>query len=186
MFKNAALSILLTCLLGSIASADEAGKDARPINPLVQSDPRHPDGGGVALRFIRGAKPEKGDHGAYVIVAWANPPAGKDVRGYQFWGDDRIVGKKTIEFVLETVLKERPRDVFVLGNEWAAGSELDPLLEELSKRLQIDVIGGSTFKFNKVDLREEPEDVKNLISKAINLAQKAEQAAPLKGGKPTN
>ena len=185
MFKNAALSILLSCLLGSIASADDAGKDARPTDTLEQSDPR-PPGGGVALRFIRGAKPEKGDHGAYVIVAWGNPPAGSDARGYQFWGDDRIVGKKTIEFVLETVLKERPRDVFVLGNEWAAGSELDPLLEELSKRLQIDVLGGSTFKFNKVDLREEPEEVKNLISKAINLAQNAEQAAPLKCGKPTN
>lgn len=189
------LSITLSCLLGGIVSADEAQKAARLTTPhvrprdpqagLVQSDPRHLDRG-VVLRFTRGAKPADSDHGAYVIIAWARPPAGSNLRGYQFWGDDRIIEQKAIELVLEAVLKERPRDVFVLGNDWAAGSELDPLLQKLSKRHQIDVFGGSTFAFDKVDFQGEPMEVRNLISMIINQTQKTQPVAPSDGSKPSN
>jgi hypothetical protein len=173
MFKHPVLSILLGGLLGNAVRAD----DARPAGVprasrpgLVQSDPRVPDRG-AALRFARGERPERGDPGAYVVIAWANPPAGSDRRGYQFWGDDRIIGREAMEFVLETVLGERPRDVFLVGNDWAAGSELDPLLRKLSKRHRIDVFGASTFGFNRVDLRAEPAEVKALVSKAIDRSR---------------
>jgi hypothetical protein len=184
MFRKAATSVFLSGLLGGISHADEAKNDTRPPSPapasqsgLVQSDPRYP-AGGVALLFTRGTKPEKNDHGAYIVIAWAHPPAGSNLRGYQFWGDNRIVDQKAIELALDTVLKERPRNVFVLGNDWAAGRELDTSLQKLSKSFQIDVIGGSTFRFDKVDFREEREEVRNLISKAIDRAQKSPQAAP--------
>lgn len=188
-------SILLVCLLGSIVSAEEAQHAAEQRNAqqvpaplpqagLVQSDPRYPPG--VVLRFTRGTKPAGSDPRAYVIIAWATPPEGSRLRGYEFWGDDRIIGQKEVELVLETVLKERPRDVFVVGNDWGAGSELDASLQELSKRHQIDVFGGSTFRFNKVDFLDEPAEVKDLITKAINQTQTARQVAPTDGDKPSD
>jgi hypothetical protein len=188
-------SILLVCLLGSIVSAEEAQNAAEqrtaqqvpsplPQAGLVQPDPRNPPG--VALRFTRGTRPAGSDPRAYVIIAWANPPAGSSLRGYQFWGDDRIIGQKELEFVLETVLKERPRDVYVVGNDWAAGNELDASLQELSKRHQIDVFGGSTFRFNQVNFLDEPAEVKDLITKAINQTQTALQVTPTDGDKPSD
>lgn len=179
-----AKAILLVCLLGSFVSADEAQnaaeqRNAQPLplpvpqTGLVQSDPRYPPG--VVLRFTRGTKLAGSDPRAYVIIAWANPPEGSSLRGYQFWGDDRIIGQKAMELVLETVLNERPRDVFVLGNDWGAGSELDASLQKHSKRHQIDVFGGSPFRFNKVDFLNEPAEVRDLITKAINQTQKGRQ-----------
>jgi hypothetical protein len=190
-----AKSILLVCLLGSFVCADEAQNaaeqsNAQPLPPpipqagLVQSDPRFPLG--VTLRFTRGTKPADSDPRAYVIIAWANPPEGSRLRGYQFWGDNRIIGQREIELVLEAVLKERPRDVFVLGNDWGAGSELDPTLQKLSGRHQIDVFGGSTFRFNQVDFLDETAEVRELITKAINHTQKARQGASSDGDKPSN
>lgn len=190
-----AKSILLVCLLGSFVCADEAQNaaeqsNAQPLPPpirqagLVQSDPRYAPG--VALRFTRGTKPADSDPRAYVIIAWANPPEGSRLRGYQFWGDNRIIGQKEMELVLESVLKERPRDFFVVGNDWAAGNELDASLQELSKRHQINVFGGSTFRFNKVDFLDERAEVKDLIRKAINQAQTDRQVAPTDGDKPSH
>lgn len=183
MLMKPTLSILLSCLLEGIVSADESQNTSiktkapqeHPHGPqarLVQTDPRYPSG--VVLRFSRGTKPAIYDQRAYVIIAWMHPREESKPRGYQFWGDDRILEQKTIELVLEAILKERPRDVFVVGNDWGAGSELDPLLQKLSNRHQIDVIGGSTFAFDQVDFRDEPVEVKSLITKVIDQALKAQ------------
>jgi hypothetical protein len=152
--------LLLTTLLSSVVN----GEDEAPVRALSapQPDPR-----GLVIRFKDGKEPIKGDHGAYVIIAWANPPAGSKERGYQIWGDKRIVTREQVIKAIALILKERPLNIVVVGNDWAAGNELYPALGKLSGRFHVDVSGGSTFRFDNVDFRTESEEIQKLVSKAI-------------------
>jgi hypothetical protein len=162
----ATITLLFVTLFGSVALG-EGDQLNRPLT-APQKDPR--GWPYTSVRFRDGKKPGKGDFGAYVIIAWANKQ-----RGYQIWGDKRIVTQTTVTRAIEMILEERPLDLIVVGNEWAAGSELDAALSELSGRYHVDVLGGSTFGFDNVEFHSESEEVQTLVSKAITAIIKAQQ-----------
>ena len=165
----AALSLLAVSGPLAVATPEEAD---RP-QTAPQKDPR--GWPYTSVRFNNGEDPAKGDYGAYVIIAWANPPAGTDRRGYQIWGDNRILTQKAVTDAITVILKKRPLDLIMVGNEWGAGSELDPVLRNLSKQHHIRVLGGSTFGFDNVDFNEESEELRQLISTAIDQTNNAQQ-----------
>lgn len=162
---------LFVTLFGSVALG-EGGQLNRPLS-IPQKDPR--GWPYTSARFRHGKKPEHRDFGAYVIIAWANPPAGSKQRGYQIWGDKRIVPQTTVTEAIELILKEYPMDLIVVGNEWGAGRELDVALQEFSGRYHVDIFGGSTFAFNNVDFHKESDKVRALVSKAITETIDAQQ-----------
>ena len=172
-------TIRISALLGVLIVTPCAGEE--PSGTRLKIGLSQPDPRSAIPRFIRGSKPGA-EHGGYIVIAWAHPPAGSEQSGYQIWGDNRIVDRQTLWAALGTLMEKRPRDIYLVGNEWAAGSELDPLLQQLSKRHSIDVFGGSTFGFDTTDFRTEPREVEALVSAAINKSGNAQQVGT---GKPS-
>ena len=101
--------------------------------------------------------------------------AGKS--GYQIWGDGRILSKKQLTHSLRILYEsyadwgDRKPHVLVLGNDWAGGRELDPLMKNLSKGHSIDTFYyGASFAFRKIEFERRWPDLDKHALKKITEA----------------
>ena len=93
----------------------------------------------------------------FIVIAWdksLESMTGK--AGYQLWGDERILSKDELSASLRVLYEktegraDRPH-LIVVGNQWGAGRELDPVMKLLSKGFGIDIFyHGGTYAFREV------------------------------------
>ena len=115
----------------------------------------------------------------YVIVAWAQPPKDSEEKGYQIWGNSRILDKSALERAIASLMNKSQADIYVVGNDWAAGSELNTFLRGLSKKHKFDVYFGSPYYFSRLAFRPESGARQKQVSDAVESATRTEQdAAP--------
>ena len=150
---------------------------------VVTTDPRPP----IYRTFSLGKESKQSLHAMTLILAWSPTQkglAGKS--GYQIWGDDRILTKKQLTESLRPLYDsyedwgDRKPHVLVMGNDWAAGRELDPLMKKLSKDHSIDTFYyGSSFAFGKVKFKRRwpdlDKDVLKKITETIDGVLKTEE-----------
>ncbi len=151
--------------------------------PAFATDPRPP----IYRTFSLGKESKQNLHEMTLIIAWS--PTQKALTGksgYQIWGDERILSKKQLTQSLRTLYEsyadwgDRKPHVLVMGNDWAAGSELNPLMKKLSKDHSIDTFHyGASFAFGKIEFKRRwPELDKSALTKiglAIDGVLKAEE-----------
>ena len=87
----------------------------------------------------------------------SDPKRAEKKVGYQIWGDERILSKKQLTQSLRSFYGsyadwgDRKLHALVMGNDWAAGSELNSLMKKLSKDHSIDTFHyGASFAFGTV------------------------------------
>ena len=150
---------------------------------VVTTDPRPP----IYRTFSLGKESKQSLHAMTLILAWSPTQkglAGKS--GYQIWGDDRILTKKQLTESLRSLYDsyegwgDRKPHILVMGNDWAAGRELDPLMKKLSKDHSIDTFYyGSSFAFGKVKFKRRwpdlDKDALKKITEAIDGALKTKK-----------
>jgi hypothetical protein len=142
--------------------------------PAFATDPRPP----IYRTFSLGKESKQSLHAMTLILAWSPTQkglAGKS--GYQIWGDDRILTKKQLTESLRSLYDsyedwgDRKPHILVMGNDWAAGRELDPLMKKLSKDHSIDTFYyGSSFAFGKVKFKRRWPDLDKDALKKITEA----------------
>jgi hypothetical protein len=109
-----------------------------------------------------------------VIIAWAHPPKGSSKTGYQIWGDQRILNKEQVSRSLRALCRSTDKwanqpHLLVIGNDWGAGRELDPIMKELSKFHKIDTYYyGASYLFSGVAFREEEGYRRKEIATAVD------------------
>lgn len=179
MIKNEYFTTLLFILaLTPYVFADT--ENPTRVTKWIQSDPRvepyspHP-----------GTTPKGEMKNGYVVIVWANPSVSNGLKGYQIWGDKRIVNQQTLEAALTKLLEKHPKDVYYVANNWAAGIELKPMLKKFTDRFKIKCSGHSTFGFDSVDFREEPQDVKAHIAKSLDEIEPVKEQEGIEKGTST-
>ncbi|MEZ5325478.1 MAG: hypothetical protein R3F19_10485 [Verrucomicrobiales bacterium] len=145
-------------------------------------DPRPP----IFRTFSVGQAAQQALAECIIVIAWQHPPKETDRTGYQIWGDRRILTKNQLSASLRILCQtaeswaEQPH-LLVVGNEWGAGRELDPLMKELSKAHEIDTYYyGASYLFVEVDFREDEEGRRKAIVAAVDagiIADKQEVTA---------
>ena len=122
-----------------------------------------------------------------LIIAWS--PTQKDGRGNPAIKSGETSGslsKKQLTQSLRTLYEsyadwgDRKPHVLVMGNDWAAGSELNSLMKKLSKDHSIDTFHyGASFAFGKIEFKRRwpdlDEDALKKIAKAIDGVLKREK-----------
>jgi hypothetical protein len=144
------------------------------VGLVVTSDPRPP----IYRTFSLGKESKQNLHEMTLIIAWS--PTQKKLTGesgYQIWGDERILSKKQLTQSLRTLYKsyadwgDRKPHVLVMGNDWAAGRELNPLMKKLSKDHSIDTFHyGASFAFGKIEFKRRWPELDKGAFKKIGLA----------------
>ena len=167
--KQTIYTILFSMLLLGITStfADEE-TERYSVPPMP--DPRPP----IFRTFSVGQEAQQTLSKCIIVIAWAHPPRGTDKTGYQIWGDRRILTKEQLSTSLRALCQTtedwayQPH-LLVVGNEWGAGRELDPLMKELSKTHEIDTYYyGASGLFREVGFKEEGEDRRKKIVAAVD------------------
>ena len=150
---------------------------------VVTTDPRPP----IYRTFSLGKESKQSLHAMTLILVWSPTQkglAGKS--GYQIWGDERILSKKQLTHSLRALYEsyadwgDRKPHVLVMGNDWAAGRELDPLMKKLSKDHSLDTYYyGASSAFGKIDFKRRwpdlDEQALKKITEAIDEVLKPEQ-----------
>ncbi len=134
------------------------------LNILVQEDPR--PSRFTTKRFVSG-EAVKTQNRAYVIIAWASAPKDSKITGYQISGNKSIMNKDTLEETLAMLVKNSPADIYVIGNNWGAGTELSKALRRISKDNNVDVYIGSSTAFESTNFVSESEERIKEIQEAI-------------------
>jgi len=135
---------------------------------LIQEDPR--PSRFTTKRFVSG-EAVKAQSRAYAIIAWATAPKNSKITGYQISGNKSIMNKDTLEATLAILVKKSPADIYVIGNNWGAGTELSKSLQTISKDNNVDVYIGSSTAFEAINFVPESEDRIIEIQKAIDQAK---------------
>jgi len=173
--KKLPLSILFPAISfvgGSSVFAHEESKELGILT--LTTDPRPP----IYRTFSLGKESKQSLHEMTLIIAW-NPTrkglTGKS--GYQIWGDERILSKKQLTHSLRSLYEsyqdwgDRKPHVLVMGNDWAVGRELDPLMKKLSKDHSIDTFYyGASFAFRKIEFERRWPDLDKHALKKITEA----------------
>ena len=153
------------------------------VGLVVTTDPRPP----IYRTFSLGKESEQNLHEMTLILAWSPTQKGRTGKsGYQIWGDERILSKKQLTQSLRTLYEsyadwgDRKPHLLVMGNDWAAGRELNPLMKMLSKDHSIDTFHyGASFAFGKIEFKRRwpdlDEDALKKIAKAIDGVLKREK-----------
>jgi len=153
------------------------------VGLAMTTDPRPP----IYRTFSLGKESKQSLHEMTLILAWSPTQKGWTKKaGYQIWGDERILSKKQLTQSLRTLYRsyadwgDRKPHVLVMGNDWAAGRELDHLMKNLSKDHSIDTFYyGASFAFRKIEFeRRWPDLDKHALKKiteAIDGALKTEK-----------
>ena len=142
--------------------------------PAFATDPRPP----IYRTFSLGKESKQSLHAMTLILAWSPTQKGWTKKaGYQIWGDERILSKKQLTQSLRTLYRsyadwgDRKPHVLVMGNDWAAGRELDPLMKNLSKDHSIDTFYyGASFAFRKSEFERRWPDLDKHALKKITEA----------------
>lgn len=144
------------------------------VGLVVTTDPRPL----IYRTFSLGKESKQSLHAMTLILAWSPTQkglAGKS--GYQIWGDERILSKKQLTHSLRALYEsyadwgDRKPHVLVMGNDWAAGRELDPLMKNLSKDHSIDTFYyGASFAFRKIEFERRWPDLDKHALKKITEA----------------
>ena len=142
--------------------------------PAFATDPRPP----IYRTFSLGKESKQNLHEMTLIIAWSPTQKGRTGKsGYQIWGDERILSKKQVTQSLRTLYEsyadwgDRKPHVLVMGNDWAAGSELNALMKKLSKDHSIDTFYyGASFAFRKVEFNRKWSDLDKPALKKIKEA----------------
>lgn len=150
---------------------------------VVTTDPRPP----IYRTFSLGKESKQSLHAMTLILVWSPTQkglAGKS--GYQIWGDERILSKKQLTHSLRALYEsyagwgDRKPHVLVMGNDWAAGRELDLLMKKLSQDHSLDTYYyGASSAFRKIDFKRRRPDLDEQalkkITEAIDEVLKPEQ-----------
>lgn len=175
--KKLTLCLLLPAFAFAGASFSFACKETNAsVGLVVTSDPRPP----IYRTFSLGKESKQNLHEMTLIIAWSPTQKvrmGKS--GYQIWGDERILSKKQLTQSLRTLYEsyadwgDRKPHVLVMGNDWGAGSELNPLMKKLSKDHSIDTFHyGASFAFGKIEFKRRwpalDKDALKKITEAID------------------
>ena len=151
--------------------------------PAFATDPRPP----IYRTFSLGKESKQNLHDMTLIIAWSPTQKGRTGKsGYQIWGDERILSKKQLTQSLRTLYEsyadwgDRKPHVLVMGNDWAAGSELNSFMKKLSKDHSIDTFHyGASFAFGKIEFKRRWPDLDEhalkKIAKAIDGVLKREK-----------
>ncbi len=182
--KKFTLCLLLPAFAFAGASFSFGDKETNSSGGLVvTSDPRPP----IYRTFSLGKESKQNLHEMTLIIAWSPSQKGRTGKsGYQIWGDERILSKKQLTQSLRTLYdsyadwEDRKPHVLVMGNDWAAGSELNSLMKKLSKDHSIDTFRyGSSFAFGKIEFKRRWPDLDEpsleKIAKAIDGVLKKEE-----------
>ena len=173
--KKLPLSILFPAIFFIGGSSVLAHKESKELGILtLTTDPRPP----IYRTFSLGKESKQSLHEMTLIIAWS--PTQKALMGksgYQIWGDERILSKKQLTQSLRTLYEsyadwgDRKPHVLVMGNDWAAGSELNSLMKKLSKDHSIDTFYyGASFAFRKVEFNRKWPDLDKPALKKIKEA----------------
>ncbi|MBP03888.1 MAG: hypothetical protein CMA72_03760 [Euryarchaeota archaeon] len=136
----------------------------------MATDPRPP----IYRTFSLGKESKQSLHEMTLIIAWSPTLKGLTGKsGYQIWGDERILSKKQLTHSLGSLYEsyadwgDRKPHLLVMGNDWAAGSELNSLMKKLSKEHSIDTFYyGASFAFGKIEFeRRWPDLDKHALTK---------------------
>jgi len=130
----------------AIAIADLTASE----HTLVQADPR-------PIKF-------QGETNSYAVIAWAQS---EEKKGYQIWGSDKILSKTEFETAITAILLIKPASVYIVGNNWSAGSELLEGLKKILKDTDFNAYSNSTFAFTEVKFTEETEKRKQMINESV-------------------
>ena len=153
------------------------------VGLVVTSDPRPP----IYRTFSQGNESKQNLHEMTLIIAWSPTQKGLSGKsGYQIWGDERILSKKQLTQSLRALYEsyadwgDRKPHLLVMGNDWAAGRELNPLMKMLSKDHSIDTFHyGASFAFGKIEFKRRwpglDEHALKKIAKAIDGVLKREK-----------
>ena len=139
MQKLLCFLLSLWFFIGNSVSAHKESNAS--VVPTVTTDPRPP----IYRTFSLGKESKQGLHEMTLIIAWSPTQKFRTKKsGYQIWGDERILSKKQLTQSLCGLYDsyrewgDRKPHVLVMGNDWGAGRELDPLMKKLSKDYLID------------------------------------------------
>jgi len=151
------MKLLLISIFITLTTATNSYAD---MSNGVQDDPR-------PSRFVRkiyaAGKKVEPMNTPYAVIAWASTKT-----GYQIWGDTRIMDKATFDKVIHILIGKNPADIYIIGNNWGAGSELNKNLQNITKLKEVDVYQGSSFAFTKVNFYPESKERKKIIAEAID------------------
>ena len=173
--KKLTLCLLLPAFAFAGASFSFARKETNAsVGLVVTSDPRPP----IYRTFSLGKESKQNLHEMTLILAWSPTQKGRMGKsGYQIWGDERTLSKKQLTHSLQALYEsyadwgDRKPHVLVMGNDWAAGRELDPLMKKLSKDHSIDTFYyGASFAFGKIEFKRRWPDLDKGAFKKIGLA----------------
>ena len=139
MQKLLGFLLSLCFFIGNSVSAHKESNAS--VVPTVTTDPRPP----IYRTFSLGKESKQSLHEMTLIIAWSPTQKFRTKKaGYQIWGDERILSKKQLTQSLCGLYDsyrewgDRKPHVLVMGNDWGAGRELDPLMKKLSKDYLID------------------------------------------------
>ena len=182
--KKLPLSILFPAIFFIGGSSVLAHKESKELGILtLTTDPRPP----IYRTFSLGKESKQSLHEMTLIIAWSPTQKGLSGKsGYQIWGDERILSKKQLTQSLRALYEsyadwgDRKPHLLVMGNDWAAGRELNPLMKMLSKDHSIDTFHyGASFAFGKIEFKRRwpglDEHALKKITKAIDGVLKREK-----------
>ena len=173
--KKITLCLLFSAIAFAGASFSFAHKETNTsVRLVVTSDPRPP----ICRTFSLGKESRQSLHEMTLIIAWSPTQKGlTEKSGYQIWGDERILSKKQLTHSLGALYEsyadwgDRKPHVLVMGNDWAAGRELDPFMKKLSKDHSLDTYYyGASSAFGEIDFRRRWPDLEEQALKKITEA----------------
>jgi len=173
--KKLPLSILFPAIFFIGGSSVFAHKESKELGILtLTTDPRPP----IYRTFSLGKSSNQSLHAMTLIIAWSPTQKGRSGKsGYQIWGDERILSKKQLTQSLHLLYDsyedwgDRKPHMLVMGNDWAVGRELDPLMKKLSKDHSIDTFYyGASFAFRKIEFERRWPDLDKHALKKITEA----------------
>ena len=110
----------------------------------------------------------------YLVIAWSHPESGGSISNpkYQISGSDVILTKKQVVRTLQILSSKNPKSIYVMGNNWGIGRELEKEINLLSDKYSIKSTYSSPSLFYKVDFLQETKQDQKLILESVNKAIK--------------
>lgn len=153
----------------SLIHATFAAEKIQPREPRRLEDPRKL----MAFMYSNGEKVEEQLWDCFVIIVWRHPPHGSEKSGYQIWGDSRMLTKAELERSLHALCEITEKwsnnpGLFVVGNEWGAGAELNDTMKTLSGEYELRTYHSNPWPFRRVNFRNEGEQRVAAVKAAID------------------
>ncbi len=163
---------LLLLVSAWLFARSEPNQESDSPSIYRMAEPRPP----IYRTFSLGSESSQDLSECFIVIAWQHPRSGTDETGYQVWGDDRLLSKSQLSATLEHLCATSgnwpyPPHLLVIGNQWGAGRELDPLMKRLSQVHKIDTYYyGASGVFRDVEFKPETEYRKKAIAVAIDAS----------------